>query len=206
MEVRFLSRPPQRAGWTASRGVSLCWRKAILSSLRSGCGAAVARSLWEREALGSNPSTPTTFCYIYNIVTSGRQLTKKILIVEDEEPVARAPQLKLQRYGIESEIVPDGREALLRLSKENFDLITLDLILPKKDGREVLHQLRADSWGKSVPVIILTVLDADEKMLNEILAYHPAHYFIKSEWRLEDVIEKVKELVPPAGIEPAPAP
>ena len=189
MEVRFLSRPPQRAGWTASRGVSLCWRKAILSSLRSGCGAAVARSLWEREALGSNPSTPTIFCYIYNIVTSGRQLTKKILIVEDEEPVARALQLKLQRYGIESEIVPDGREALLRLSKEKFDLITLDLILPKMDGFDVLEEIRKK--GTPVPVWVVSNLGQEED-IQRAKKLGAIDYFVKSNMQLAQIVERIR--------------
>src|SRR3989304_6615378 len=189
MEVRFPSRPPQRAGWTASRGLSLCWRKAILSSLRSGCGAAVARSLWEREALGSNPSTPTTFCYIYNIVTSGRQITKKMLIVEDEEPVARALQLKLQRYGIESEIVPDGREALLRLSKEKFDLITLDLILPKMDGFDVLEEIRKK--GNPVPVLVVSNLGQEED-IQRAKKLGAIDYFVKSNMQLAHIVERIR--------------
>lgn len=121
--------------------------------------------------------------------------SSKILVIEDDEPLRKALVDKLKESGYEVEFSVDGEEGLALALRSHPDLILLNLILPKKDGREVLHQLRTDSWGKDVPVIILTVLDADEKMLNEILAYHPAHYFIKSEWRLEDVIVKVKELL-----------
>jgi len=122
--------------------------------------------------------------------------SSKILVIEDDNALREALVAKLHesKYTVASSV--DGEEGLALALQSHPDLILLNLVLPKKDGREVLHQLRADSWGKDAPVIILTVLDADEKMLNEILAYHPAHYFIKSEWRLEDVIEKVKELLP----------
>lgn len=121
--------------------------------------------------------------------------SSKILVIEDDTPLRKVLVAKLKESDYPVESAADGEEGLALALQLHPDLILLDLILPKKDGREVLHQLRADSWGRNVPVIILTVLDADEKMLNEILAYHPAHYFIKSEWRLEDVIEKVKELL-----------
>jgi len=119
----------------------------------------------------------------------------KILIIEDDTALRTALSIKMQEAGYLIEAAGDGEEGLALALRSHPDLILLDLILPKKDGREVLHDLRADTWGRTVPVIILTVLDADEKMLNEILTYKPAHYFIKSEWKLEDVVEKVKELL-----------
>jgi len=122
--------------------------------------------------------------------------SSKILVIEDESALREALFAKLQEAGYVVESAGDGEGGLGLALRSHPDLILLDLLLPKKDGREVLHQLREDSWGKDVPVIILTVLDADERMLNEILVYHPAHYFVKTTWRLEDVIEKVKELLP----------
>jgi len=122
-------------------------------------------------------------------VTSGRQLTKKILIVEDEEPVARAPQLKLQRYGIESEIVPDGREALLRLSKEKFDLITLDLILPKMDGFDVLEEIRKK--GNPVPVLVVSNLGQEED-IQRAKKLGAIDYFVKSNMQLAQIVERIR--------------
>ena len=70
------------------------------------------------------------------------KLAKKILIVEDEKPVAKALQLKLGRAGFESEVAFDGVDALEVLAKKNFDLIILDLVMPRMDGFEFLAELK----------------------------------------------------------------
>jgi len=56
---------------------------------------------------------------------------KKILIVEDEKPLARALELKLGHAGFETKTVSDGEEALSILKNEKFNLIILDLVIPK---------------------------------------------------------------------------
>ena len=77
----------------------------------------------------------------------------RILLVDDEQSVQKLLSFPLQREGYEVVPALDGQEALNRAREGNFDLIVLDIMLPKVDGFEVCRQLRARS---GVPIIMLT--------------------------------------------------
>ena len=120
---------------------------------------------------------------------------KKILIVEDERPLRELLSQKLSSEGCGVLESADGESGLKSALDNHPDLVILNLRLPKIDGIEVLRRLRADTWGKAVPVVILTVLDVSDEMLKEIVAHQPSYYFVKSDWKLEEVIEKIKEVL-----------
>ena len=77
----------------------------------------------------------------------------RILLVDDEQPIQTLLSFPLQRDGYEVVQASDGREALARFAEQTFDLVVLDVMLPKMDGLEVCRRLRARS---SVPIIMLT--------------------------------------------------
>ena len=79
---------------------------------------------------------------------------KRILVVEDETAIAFGLQLDLKSEGYDVEIESDGERALRRAQNEAFDLILLDVMLPRKDGFEVCRELRRG--GSKTPVIMLT--------------------------------------------------
>jgi DNA-binding response OmpR family regulator len=79
---------------------------------------------------------------------------KRILVVEDDPAIAFGLQLDLKSEGYDVEIESDGESALQRARKEAFDLILLDVMLPRKDGFEVCRELRRG--GSKTPVIMLT--------------------------------------------------
>ena len=87
---------------------------------------------------------------------TGRPL--KVLIVEDENQVARLIELELSYEGYQVEIARNGKEALDKVDKFKPDLIILDWILPEMDGLEVTRRIRSD--GNEVPLIVLTAKDA----------------------------------------------
>lgn len=98
----------------------------------------------------------------------------QIMLVEDEPADARLTEEALREGKIHSElhVLPDGVEAMLFLRREGEyadaprpDLILLDLNLPKKDGREVLAEIKQDPTLKRIPVVILTTSRADEDIL-----------------------------------------
>jgi len=84
----------------------------------------------------------------------------RILVVEDESKVARALREGLERQGHQVVIAPTGEEGFFLVNAEEFDLIILDLMLPGRDGLQVLSTLR--KRGLETPVLILTARDAIE--------------------------------------------
>jgi DNA-binding response OmpR family regulator len=82
----------------------------------------------------------------------------RILVVEDEKKVAGflAQGLEAEHYAVE--IARDGEEALARVASSEFDLVILDIMLPKRDGLAVLREIRAR--GLDLPVLLLTARDA----------------------------------------------
>ena len=89
---------------------------------------------------------------------------KRILVVEDEPAIAFGLQLDLKSEGYDVEIESDGESGLERARKEAFDLILLDVMLPRKDGFEVCRELRRG--GSKTPVIMLTAKTQEaEKVL-----------------------------------------
>jgi DNA-binding response OmpR family regulator len=88
----------------------------------------------------------------------------RILIVEDEPGIAFALESDLQTEGYEVAVVTDGVEAVRRARAERFDLILLDVMLPRKDGFDVCRELR--HGGLTTPIILLTAKTQEaEKVL-----------------------------------------
>jgi len=114
---------------------------------------------------------------------------KKILIVEDELPIAQTLQLKLTNQGFNTLHAQDGNEALSFIEKHDIDLVLLDIIMPNKDGFEVLQCMKKD-----VPVCILTNLCQEEDS-NRCKSLGAQKYFIKSETPLSDIAEYIHELL-----------
>jgi two-component system response regulator RegX3 len=82
----------------------------------------------------------------------------RILIVEDEEPLADSVRYNLEREGYSVTVVPDGRRGLERFRSDPPALVILDLMLPELSGLDVCRQIRAES---DVPIIIVTAKDAE---------------------------------------------
>lgn len=84
-------------------------------------------------------------------------MSARVLIIEDEEKIARFLELELTHEGYETEKAGNGRLGLERALEGGFDIILLDLMLPELSGLEVIRRLRRSS---DVPVIMLTARDA----------------------------------------------
>jgi len=130
-----------------------------------------------------------------SIVISMPEQSKKVLIVEDEEDLREAMVDKLTREGFQVNEAKNGEEGLEVASKEHPDLILLDIVMPKMDGMTMMKKLReTNTWGKEVPIILLTNLSADEeKIIQSIVENEPSYYLVKSDWKIGDVVQKVRE-------------
>ncbi|MEE8131919.1 MAG: response regulator [Candidatus Paceibacterota bacterium] len=123
-------------------------------------------------------------------MTEGQK--KKILIGEDEKPLARTMNLKLSKAGFAVTVAYNGEEALEAIKKDTFDLIILDIVMPKMDGFGLLVELR--KMGNKTPVMITSNLSQpeDEKKAKDLGAQD---YFIKSNVSLVQIVDHVKNLL-----------
>jgi len=116
---------------------------------------------------------------------------KKILFVEDEPNLQKAVGELLKQEGYQIFGAFDGAEGLEIAKKEKPNLILLDLILPKKDGFEVLKELKADKDLKDTPVIILTNLEGTGDV-EKALDLGATTYLVKANYELDDILKLVK--------------
>jgi len=89
---------------------------------------------------------------------------KKILVVDDEEIVRKGLKIHLTKSGYNVEEAADGEEAIEWMKKNNFDLLICDIMMPKKDGWEVLKFVRSQTRTEDLPVIFLTAKSQDSDM------------------------------------------
>ena len=125
----------------------------------------------------------------------------RILLVEDQPSVVRLVReaLKENGEGHHLSMAKDGEEAMAFLRRQGEyacaprpDLILLDLSLPKKDGREVLTEIKADDDLKRIPVVILTVSDVEKDIINAYNSY--ANCYVAKPIHLEGFIEIIKSI------------
>jgi len=83
---------------------------------------------------------------------------RKILVVDDEQPIADILKFKLEKEGYSVDVANDGVEALEKVEEFKPDLILLDIMLPLMDGMEVCREVRKTS---KVPIIMLTAKDSE---------------------------------------------
>jgi DNA-binding response OmpR family regulator len=117
---------------------------------------------------------------------------KKILIIEDEKTLARALELTLKHAGFEVTTVFNGEEGTLLLQEESFDLILLDLIMPKMDGFAVLTRLRERDI--KTPVMVLSNL-SQESDLTRTKEFGVKEFFIKSNTPIANIVGRVKQIL-----------
>src|ERR671922_2808566 len=120
----------------------------------------------------------------------------RILLVDDEQPIQTLLSFPLQRDGYDVVAAADGREALARFSEQVFDLVVLDLMLPRMDGLEVCRRLRAK--GQTVPIIMLTAKsDEIDKVLGLELG---ADDYITKPFSMREFRSRVRAALRRAGM------
>jgi len=117
---------------------------------------------------------------------------KKILFIEDESALQKTFRDVLEKEGYQMISALDGESGLRLAKSQKPDLILLDLILPKKDGFEVLKELKKDESTKEIPVIVLTNLE-DIESVERAIELGATTYLVKAQYTLTEVIQKVKK-------------
>ena len=117
-----------------------------------------------------------------------------ILLVEDDPFLSSILQLKLDKENFKTIRAADGEEALNLLTEQGIrpDLILLDLILPKKNGFEVLETIRQDPTLEKLPVVIISNLGQPSD-IERGKALGIIDYFVKAKLSVDELVNKVKE-------------
>lgn len=118
---------------------------------------------------------------------------KKILIIEDEKVLLEVLEKKLINEGYEVFVAQDGEEGLQKMREAVPDLILLDIIMPKKDGFEVLEEMNKDENLVKIPVIIISN-SGQPVEIDRALKLGVKDYLIKTEFDPEEVIAKVMKV------------
>ncbi len=117
---------------------------------------------------------------------------KKILILEDEKPLAHALELKLTHEGFEVVTTDNGEMGISILEKEKFDLVLSDLIMPGVDGFGLLDAIKNKKL--KVPVIVMTNLNQEEDK-KRAFDLGAVDFFVKSNSTLSEIVEGVKKKI-----------
>jgi two-component system alkaline phosphatase synthesis response regulator PhoP len=121
-------------------------------------------------------------------------MTKKIVLVEDEELIISLLQKKLNKEGYETLVARDGEEGLELIKKESPDLILLDIVMPKKGGFEVMEEIAKTEVLKNTPIIIISN-SGQPVELGRAKKLGVKDWVIKVEFDPEEVVEKVKKQI-----------
>ncbi len=118
----------------------------------------------------------------------------KILIVEDEEILLTALSEELKQEGFQVAGAKDGVEGVEKAVSEKPDLILLDLVMPRLDGIGALKEMKANPEIQAIPVVILTNL-SDYDKISDALSLGAMDYLVKANYRLEELVNKIKTVL-----------
>ncbi len=122
----------------------------------------------------------------------------KVAIIEDDHVISKSLAGALADTGFRVLQAFDGESGLALILAEKPDLVLLDIDMPIIDGMTMLAKLRTSGiYGKHVSVILLTNLSADDKIMGGVTKDEPSYYLIKSDFTMENVIEKIKNCLAP---------
>jgi len=119
---------------------------------------------------------------------------KTILFIEDEASLQKTLGEVLKQEGFEILSALDGEIGLRITQEKKPDLVLLDLVLPKKDGFEVLRELKASEDTRNIPVIVITNLEGAGDV-EKALELGATTYLVKANYSLEDVVSKIRDIL-----------
>lgn len=114
----------------------------------------------------------------------------KILIIEDEEKIARFVELELSHEGYETDKATNGREGLEKIESGGYDLVILDIMLPELNGIEVLRRARRTT---DVPVILLTARDSVTDKVSGLDM--GANDYITKPFAIEELLARIRAIL-----------
>lgn len=118
--------------------------------------------------------------------------SNKILIAEDDPFLSKVMNSTLKDEGFDVDLAHDGGEALEKIAKNKYALILLDLIMPVKNGFEVLGELKTKK--SKIPVLVFSNLSQDQDK-KEVMSLGAKEYYVKSDISIDEVVAAVKNYI-----------
>ncbi len=115
----------------------------------------------------------------------------KIILIEDDEILSKVIYEELKDANFDVMQSFDGEDGLKKVRSKRPDLVLLDIILPRKNGFEVLEELKKSPDTKDIPVIVLTMIGKDED-IKRGLQLGANDYIVKSQHAVAEIVEKIK--------------
>ena len=123
---------------------------------------------------------------------------KPILIVEDEKSLMEAVRIKLTHDGFSTACAGSAEEAEEIMKTTQPSLIWLDLMLPGMQGLDFLRKMRGTEEGAKIPVVVVSNSGSPDK-IRESKELGVETYFVKADWRLEEIIDVVRTILSSSG-------
>lgn len=119
-------------------------------------------------------------------------VSKRLLLVEDDEDIAYMARFLLERQGFEVEHAAHGRAALARVDDDQAppDLALLDIMLPYHDGLEVLDRIRQQDAWKDVPVLMLTAKAREQDIVRALES--GAHDYVTKPFQPDELLARIR--------------
>ncbi len=116
----------------------------------------------------------------------------KILVVEDEDPIAQLFKLQLELQGFLADIAHRWSEMMEHLKISHYDCMLMDVVLPDKNGILILKELKEMEKTKHIPVIMVSNVD-DFDHIKEACNLGATDYFIKSRYDMDEIIKAIQQ-------------
>ncbi|HXK58150.1 MAG TPA: response regulator, partial [Gammaproteobacteria bacterium] len=120
-------------------------------------------------------------------------MTKKVLIVDDEQNIAISVEYLMRREGFDVSVARDGEEGLAMIRSTKPDLVLLDVMMPKMDGFQVCSAVRADAALADVRIIMLTAKGRDAEVAKGLSL--GADAYIPKPFSTSDLVSRVNSLM-----------
>lgn len=116
----------------------------------------------------------------------------KIAIIEDDPTINQMYRMKFEANGFDVQLASDGERGVALVEAFHPDLILLDMQMPVMTGHAALKKIRAESWGKDIPVIVLTNM-GEEESPKDLRELNIESYIVKADLTPSQVVDRVKE-------------
>lgn len=118
-------------------------------------------------------------------------MAQKVLIIEDEDVLRNVLAKKLEKEGYEVIVAADGEKGMENIRNENPDIVLLDILLPKKNGYQILEEMHNDEVLRKIPVLVISN-SGQPVEVKRLLELGACDYLVKADFSPGEVMDKMR--------------